>query len=988
LPNPPPPVPRRLVTTAAHNPTASPHGWIDDGVNETRGNNVDAHTDTNADDAPDLPRPQGSPHRVFDYPLDLTQPPAAYRHAAVTQLFYWCNLLHDRLYELGFTESAGNFQVDNFGRGGRGGDPVQADAQDGEGFNNANFTVDADGIPGRMQMFVFDGPNPDRDGTLDTEIVIHEYAHGLSNRLVGGGAGISLLQSGGMGEGWSDFYALALLSEAGDDVNGAYAMGGYATRQLSGLAENYYFGIRRYPYSTDLAKNPLTFADIDPAQADSHPGVPLSPIAGDGGADEVHNMGEVWCVTLWEARARLVARHGFATGNELILQLVTDGMKLSPANPNFLQARDAILQADLVKTGGANLDQLWAAFARRGMGVSASSPPSRTTAGLRESFDVPDVLRILPANGLIARGPVGGPFEPDGQDFTFTNTSRAPLAWSAGGVPAWLHVSPSSGTLAPGGSATVRVALHPSAAGLPAGVLDGALSFTNTTSGRSHVRHFRLLIGQIDYFTELFDTTLNDTALQSYTFTPDGSASFYRVSREAATSFPTDPTGGVSLRLADDASVRVALANRKSVKLYGVGYTTFYVGSNGYVTLGRGDSVSEESFEAHFARPAIAAIFRDLDPSGGGSVSWRQLADRAAVTWRNVPDYLSSTSKSFQIEMFFDGRLRITILNIATQGGLIGLSRGRGVPAGAIESDFSSYGSGTPAPRSPAAPGALTIYMTSAGGVRVEWVDQSSDETGFEIERSTDGSGFGRIATAPANPDVAARIVDDAVTPGVSYSYRVRAVKGSLVSGYSPVGSITVPNPAPNAPGALTIYMTSAGGVRVEWVDQSSDETGFEIERSTDGSGFGRIATAPANPDVAARIVDDAVAPGVRYWYRVRAVKGSLASTYSPVGSIVTPVPPSPPAAPGALSISMTSAGNVRVEWVDRSNDETGFEIERSTNGSSFYRIATAPANPDGAARIVDSGVSRNTRYWYRVRALKDGLASGYSPTGSIVVSR
>src|SRR5262249_44306381 len=135
----PPLVSRSLVTLPALDTNASPSGWIADGDNETRGNNVDAHTDRTDDDIPDLPRPQGSPFRVFDFPMDLTsQEPTNYSAAAVVQLFYWCNWMHDRLYELGFTEAAGNFQNDNFGRGGAGNDAVQADAQDGGAFNNAN----------------------------------------------------------------------------------------------------------------------------------------------------------------------------------------------------------------------------------------------------------------------------------------------------------------------------------------------------------------------------------------------------------------------------------------------------------------------------------------------------------------------------------------------------------------------------------------------------------------------------------------------------------------------------------------------------------------------------------------------------------------------------------------------------------------------------------------------------------------------------------
>lgn len=394
----PPLVSRTLLTLTALSTNASPNGWIDDGRNETVGNNVDAHTDRNDDDQPDLPRPQGSPSRVFNFPLDLNQSPLLSSNAVVVNLFYWNNFVHDRLYELGFTEAAGNFQTTNFNRGGLGNDAVQADAQDGGGFNNANMLTLPDGLPPRMQMYLFDFPNPDRDGSLDAEIVIHEYVHGLSNRRVGGGVLISELQTAGMGEGWSDFYALSLLSQPTDNVDGNYAAGGYATFQLAGLTQNYYFGIRRYPYSTDMTKNPLTFKDIDPNQASPHTGVPLSPLFTPftpALADEVHNQGEVWCSALWEVRANLVKKWGYSIGNQLALQLVTDGMSLSPANPNFLQARDAIIQADLVNNDGANFIELWQGFAKRGMGLSATSPSSRTTVGVFEAFDAPSGSAVV-----------------------------------------------------------------------------------------------------------------------------------------------------------------------------------------------------------------------------------------------------------------------------------------------------------------------------------------------------------------------------------------------------------------------------------------------------------------------------------------------------------------------------------------------------------------------------------------------------------------
>jgi uncharacterized repeat protein (TIGR01451 family) len=399
----PPIVSRVLVTLPALDTTASPAGWIDDGGNETRGNNVDAHTDRDGNNVPELPRPQGSPFRTFDFTLDLTQAPAVYTNAAVVELFYWNNWMHDKLYQLGFTEAARNFQSNNFGRGGLGNDAVQADAQDGSGVNNANFSTPSDGSAGRMQMFIFTGPTPDRDGDLDHEVVLHEYTHGLSNRRVGGGVGISALQPRGMGEGWSDWYSLSLLSEPGDDPNAAYAEGGYVTYQLSGMTSNYYFGIRRYPYCTDMTKNPLTFKDIDPNQASTHPGIPRSGIVGTQ-ADEVHNQGEVWCVTLWEARAKLITKYGYSVGNQLALKLVTDGMNLSVANPTFLQARDGILQADNVDNGGADLAELWTAFAKRGMGFGATSPASSTTIGVVESYVVPLVSMTLTVPHNVTEG--------------------------------------------------------------------------------------------------------------------------------------------------------------------------------------------------------------------------------------------------------------------------------------------------------------------------------------------------------------------------------------------------------------------------------------------------------------------------------------------------------------------------------------------------------------------------------------------------------
>ncbi len=702
----PPLVARTLVTFPALDTNASPAGWINDGDNQTLGNNVDAHTDWNDDDAPDLPRPQGSPFRVFDFPMDLTtQDPTNYASAAVVQLFYLCNWYHDRLYDLGFTEAAGNFQTDNFGRGGLGNDAVQADAQDGSGFDNANFSTPPDGLPGRMQMFIFTGPSPRRDGDLDAEVVLHEHTHGLSWRLVGGGQALGDTQSDGLGEGWSDFYAMALLSEAADDVNGTYPAGAYSSYQLGGAGDtmNYYFGIRRYPYTTDMSKNPLTFNDLDPGQADyCSSGAPYhTAMLGSctaSSANEVHNEGEVWCVTLWEARANLINKYGWAAGNELILQLVTDGMKLTPPHPNFLQARDAIIQADLVDTGGANRGELWAAFAKRGMGASATSPISSTVSGVHEAFDLPDDLQIAPLDGFVSAGPVGGPFTSNSLTFALTNIGTNSLSWTVTNTNDWLAVLPAGGTLVPNGPAEpVTASLSATANSLPMGVFRGTVWFTNLDSRTGLNREFALRVGQPDFYTELFDASITNLAFQAFTFTPDGSSSFYAVCRQPVARLFSDPAGGTTLTLADDNYAAITIGGGNTVGIYGTRASVLYVGGNGYLTMNSGSSAVSESLSSHFALPRVSALFHDLNPATGGTVSWKQFADRVAVTYQAVPVYgFSALTNTFQVEMFFDGRIRITYLGLNTPGALVGLSPGNGTPADFFASDFSIYDACSP----------------------------------------------------------------------------------------------------------------------------------------------------------------------------------------------------------------------------------------------------------------------------------------------------
>ncbi|MCK4342664.1 MAG: thrombospondin type 3 repeat-containing protein [Phycisphaerae bacterium] len=193
---------------------------------------------------------------------------------------------------------------------------------------------------------------------------------------------------------------------------------------------------------------------------------------------------------------------------------------------------------------------------------------------------------------------------------------------------------------------------------------------------------------EIDYFTELFDDGDNDLDYLSLVFVPDGSASYYTGCVETIASLPTDPAGGTALTLSDDDSVAVTISG--TVSLYGVSYSTFYVGSNGYITFTVGDTGYTESLTEHFRLPRISGLFDDLSPNVDGTVSYEELADRVAVTWENVPEYNTTNQNTFQIEMYYDGQITISYLNLDALDGLVGLSEGLGEPFGFEETDLSA----------------------------------------------------------------------------------------------------------------------------------------------------------------------------------------------------------------------------------------------------------------------------------------------------------
>jgi subtilase family serine protease len=319
----------------------------------------------------------------FDFPFNSPD-------SAETALFYSLNFAHDFFYNLGFDEAAGNFQVDNFNRGGKGGDPIKGNAR-ANGRNNANYMNAADGTSPRINMFLWDTNScwgedldfdgiPDIDGDFDFDIIIHEYHHGVSLRLAQSWGGS---EAGAMGEGGGDFFAYS--------VNGNTQLAEYV---LPG-------GLRTV--------NAKTYAEWT---------------CTGGFFCDVHDNGELWANVLWDTRERLRidrVRGTEASGINEAHQLYIDALKLAPPTPTMLDMRDAMLLDDGLRnpagTHSANFCRLWESFAGRGMGVAALDTADAGFNSVVADFSVPDGCNAPPSLQIV------------------TVTANVPTANEAGPVP-------------------------------------------------------------------------------------------------------------------------------------------------------------------------------------------------------------------------------------------------------------------------------------------------------------------------------------------------------------------------------------------------------------------------------------------------------------------------------------------------------------------------------------------------------------------------
>ncbi|HEY7119011.1 MAG TPA: alkaline phosphatase family protein [Tepidisphaeraceae bacterium] len=291
---------------------------------------------------------------------------------------------------------------------------------------------------------------------------------------------------------------------------------------------------------------------------------------------------------------------------------------------------------------------------------------------------------------------------------------------------------------------------------------------------------------------------------------------------------------------------------------------------------------------------------------------------------------------------------------------------------------------GTPTP--PATPSGLAATVAGSSSINLSWADNSSNETGFRIERSTDGTNFSFLASVGSNVHTYA---SGGLSASTKYYYRVQATGSAGNSGYSNVASATTSGSTGgslSAPSNLSVRPSAsvANAIDVSWSDNASGETGYKIERSTDGVNFSIVGGTGAN---ATFYRNTGLTAGRRYWYRAYAVDAAgNKSGYSNVADTVagSSGTPTPPAAPSGLAASAAGSSSINLSWTDNSSNETGFRIERSTDGSNFGFLGSVGAN---VRSYTSGGLAASTKYYYRVLATGGDGNSGYSNVASATTS-
>ncbi len=270
------------------------------------------------------------------------------------------------------------------------------------------------------------------------------------------------------------------------------------------------------------------------------------------------------------------------------------------------------------------------------------------------------------------------------------------------------------------------------------------------------------------------------------------------------------------------------------------------------------------------------------------------------------------------------------------------------------------------------APTGLTAQAAGSEGIELSWVDNTLNESGFEVWRLVDSTQWELLVIVESNTR---SFYDTGVIEGRKYSYMVRAFLGDdgIYSPYSPVASVVSSIPAP--PDNLTYVALTSTSVKLTWKDNSNNESGFKVERMDNTSGkWTEIASLSQN--VTSYTIGN-LSISTSYTYRIKAFN-STNNSYS--YSTVITVSLKKPEVPSNIAVTALSSSEIRIDWSDNSGTEMGFAVERKKNGSEFVEIVKLPSN---TISYIDKGLNPNQQYFYRIRSYNENGYSSYSSSKS-----
>jgi fibronectin type 3 domain-containing protein len=263
----------------------------------------------------------------------------------------------------------------------------------------------------------------------------------------------------------------------------------------------------------------------------------------------------------------------------------------------------------------------------------------------------------------------------------------------------------------------------------------------------------------------------------------------------------------------------------------------------------------------------------------------------------------------------------------------------------------------------------LTATAANGTSIQLQWTDNDSSATGYNVLRSTDNVHFSQIGTI-SSPD-ATSFTDSTVTSGHAYSYEVNAFSGTNVSADSLVATVTTPLAGVSS---LTATAQTATSVQLKWTDNDASATGYNVLRSTDGSTFTmliKIASATA-----VSYTDTTTTSAKEYYYRVQAYDTATTSAVSNTASATTPM-----FFPSALQATQVGS-YVNLTWINQDPTTTSYILSRSTDGTNFTQLTVLSSA--GSTTYADTTATVGQKYYYEVQATNGTLVSFASNIANI----